>query len=61
MIVSLVTRDALTSSVNDNTGGVLSIQFTLAVDSHVFPAVSVNLNTYDQFAVNVLTFVHAGD
>ena len=41
-------------------GAVLSIQFTVAVLLHVFPAVSVKLNTYDQFAVNVYTFVHAG-
>ena len=41
-------------------GAVLSIQLTVAVLLHVFPAVSVKLNTYEPFAVNVYTFVHAG-
>ena len=41
-------------------GAVLSIQLTVAVLLHVFHAVSVKLNTYDPFAVNVYTFVHAG-
>jgi hypothetical protein len=41
-------------------GAVLSIQLTVAVLLPVFPALSVKLNTYDPFAVNVYTFVHAG-